>query len=157
MKIPAVQSSAWLCHPTTRGTVTLRSSNPAEAPVIRYSLLAEPADVKSLIGGCRVVRDIFAQDAFRPYIRRELTPGPEIRTDEDFEAYLRKSGRHGHHAVGTCAMGSNAEAVVDPQLRVRGVENLRVVDASVMPSLITGHTNAPTVMIAERAADFIRG
>lgn len=156
MKEAAVQSSAWLCHPTARGAVSLRSGDPTDPPVIRHSLLGEPADVKTLVAGCQVLREIFAQDAFRPYVRGELTPGPDVRTEQDLEAFLTKSARHGHHAIGTCAMGSDAESVVDPQLRVRGVEGLRVVDASVMPSLITGHTNAPTVMIAERAADLIR-
>jgi choline dehydrogenase len=157
MKIAAVQSSVWLCHPAARGTVSLRSADPTDRPVIRHSLLGEPADVKTLVAGCEVLREIFAQDAFRPYVRGELTPGPDVRTEQDLEAFLTKSARHGHHAVGSCAMGDDADSVVDPQLRVRGVEHLRVVDASVMPSLITGHTNAPTVMIAERAADLIRG
>lgn len=157
MKTPAVQSSVWLVHPRARGTVSLRSRSPADPPVIRHSLLGESDDVRDLIAGCKLLREIFEQDAFRPYIRRELTPGPDVRTDEELEAFVRQTGRHGHHPVGTCAMGSDEQSVVDPQLRVRGVESLRVVDASVMPSLITGHTNAPTVMIAERAADLIRG
>jgi choline dehydrogenase len=157
MKIAAVQSSVWLCHPISRGTVSLRSGNPDDPPIIRHRLLGEPADIKTLVAGCQVLRDIFSQEAFRPYVRGELTPGPEVRTEEDLEAFLTRSARHGHHAAGTCAMGVDAESVVDPQLRVRGVEQLRVVDASVIPSLITGHTNAPTVMIAERAADLIRG
>lgn len=156
MKIPAVQGNVWLCHPAARGSVSLRSANPADPPVIRHELLGRPDDVKNLIAGCRVLREIFRQDAFRPYVRAELSPGPDVQTTTDFEAYLRRSARHGHHPVGTCAMGSHPDAVVDPQLRVRGVENLRVVDASVMPSLITGHTSAPTIMIAERAADLIR-
>lgn len=157
MNIPAVQSSVWLCHPNSRGTVTLRSSNPADAPLIRHSLLGEPSDVESLIAGCRLVREIFEQEAFRLYIRVELKPGSQVISDEDLEGFLRQAARHGQHPVGTCAMGSDADAVVDPHLRVRGVEHLRVVDASVMPTLISGHTNAPTIMIAERAADLIRG
>jgi choline dehydrogenase len=158
MKTAAVQSSVWLCHPTSRGSVNLRSANPGDAPVIRHSLIGEPADVKQLVAGSRLVREIFAQDAFRPYVTSELTPGPGVdSSDEDLEAFVRSSARHGHHPVGTCAMGTGADAVVDPELRVRGVEGLRVVDASVMPSLITGHTHAPTIMIAEKAADLIRG
>ncbi|MBN3454938.1 GMC family oxidoreductase N-terminal domain-containing protein [Mycobacterium sp. DSM 3803] len=156
MKIPAVQSLVWLCHPTSRGQVTLRSNNPSDAPVIHHALLGEESDVKMLADGCRVVRKIFEQQAFRPYIKRELNPGSEVSSDKDFELYLRKSAIHGYHPVGTCAMGSDTDSVVDPALRVRGIDNLRVVDASIMPNLISGHTNAPTVMIAERAADLIR-
>lgn len=157
MKTPAVQALVWLCHPTSRGRVSLRSNNPSDPPIIRHALLGEDSDVKTLTDGCRVVRNIFAQRAFRPYIQGELTPGPEVLSDSDFEQFLRKAAIHGYHPVGTCAMGSDSDSVVDSELRVRGVENLRVVDASIMPNLISGHTNAPTVMIAERAADIIRG
>lgn len=157
MSIPAVQSGVWLLHPRARGAVTLRSADPFDPPVIRHRLLGEDLDLRTLTLGCRLLRNVYAQDAFRPYLVEEITPGANIETDDDFESFLRRSTRHGHHPVGTCAMGDGPDSVVDPQLRVRGVDGLRVIDASIMPRLITGHTNAATVMIAERGSDFLRG
>lgn len=157
MKIPAVQTSVWLCHPRARGTISLRSDRPDEPPRIVHEMLAHQADVDGLIRGCRITREIYQQDALRPYVVHEVTPGPTVQTDEDLTAFIRSGARGGHHYVGTCAMGVGDEAVVDPELRVKGVTGLRVVDASVMPELITGHTNAAVIMIAERASDLIRG
>lgn len=156
MKGAAMQSSVWLCHPRSRGTVRLRSGSPEAPPRIRHQLLGDADDLEDLIAGCRALRGIFDQESLRPFVRSEVSPGASVDSDQDFEAFLRASARHGAHPVGTCAMGDDAAAVVDPQLRVRGIDRLRVVDASVMPSLTTGHTNAPTVMIAERASDLIR-
>ena len=157
MKVPAVQAGAWLCHPRSRGTVGLRSADPADPPVIRHAVLGDEADVRGRTAACRALREVFAQDAFAPYVTGEVQPGPGVETDEEWEAYARSHVQRGNHAAGTCKMGSDPMAVVDPELRVRGVAGLRVVDASVMPELITGHTNAPTIMIAERASDLIRG
>lgn len=156
MKVAAVQSSVWLCHPKSRGVLRLRSGSPDEAPRIQHQLLGDAGDLKNLIAGCKALRTIFGQESLVPYVRGEVSPGPTVNTDGEFEAFFRSSARHGAHPVGTCAMGSGEQAVVDPQLRVHGVDRLRVVDASIMPSLTTGHTNAPTVMIAERASDLIR-
>lgn len=157
MKIPGVMTSVWLCHPESRGSVALRSANPEDPPVIRHELLGSRADVAKLITGCRFMRELFETDALGPYVTAEKTPGPDVQTDDELEAYLRRGAYRGEHSSGTCRMGSDPLAVVDPQLRVVGVEGLRVVDASVIPALVTGHTNAPTVMIAERASDLIRG
>ncbi|MET0896087.1 MAG: GMC family oxidoreductase N-terminal domain-containing protein [Acidimicrobiia bacterium] len=151
MTLPSV------CHPRARGVVTLHSGDPHAKPKIVHELLADPADIRDLTAVCRRVREVMAQDAMRPYLVGEMMPGPAVETDDQWEQYLRGFAWRGEHPIGTCRMGSDEQAVVDPQLRVRGIDGLRVVDASVMPTLISGHTNAPTVMIAERASDLIRG
>lgn len=157
MKIPTVMSSAWLCHPKARGSLSLRTSDPDDMPIIRHELLGEREDVEKLIAASRFVREIFSTEALRPYVTSEVVPGENVKTDGEWEAYLRKSALRGQHPSGTCKMGSDPLAVVGPDLRVYGTDKLRVVDASVMPTLISGHLNAPTIMIAEYAADFIRG
>ena len=106
---------------------------------------------------CRLARDIFAQEAFDPYRGPELMPGAHIQRDDQIDAFVRKTAETIYHPVGSAKMGKDKDAVVDPQLRVYGVEGLRVVDASVMPSLVSGNTNAPTIMIAEKASDLILG
>ena len=156
LKTPAVMASVWLCHPETRGTVSLRSARSEDPPVIRHELLGAESDVANLRAGCRLIRDIFAAEPLSSYVVDELAPGSAAQSDEDLTQYLRAATVRGEHASGTCRMGVEGEAVVDPELKVYGVEGLRVVDASVIPSLITGHTNAPTIMIAEKAASLIR-
>ena len=157
MNIPAVMASLWLCHPRSRGTVTLRSARPEDPPVIRHQLIGADSDKSDLMFGCRFIRDLFAAEPLSHYITSEIAPGTETHTDEQFEAFLRTATHRGEHPSGTCRMGSDSAAVVDPELRVQGIQGLRVIDASVIPSLITGHTNAAVIMIAERASDLIRG
>jgi choline dehydrogenase len=142
-------------HPHARGTITLRSNRPDDQPVIRFPLLSDEEDVAALIRGCDTIRKIFATPAFSPYVTREEIPGPDVRTAAEWQDHLRTHAWRGDHPVGTCRMGNDADAVVDPHLRVRGIGRLRVVDASIMPSITSGNTNAPTVMIAERASDLI--
>ena len=153
------------CHacplrPKSRGTVRLASASMRDAPLIDPRFLSHEDDLETLVRGFRLVRRIFAQPAFAPYgggdPKRELYHG-EVRTDDDIRAAIRAHADTIYHPVGTCRMGSDDSTVVDPQLRVRGVEGLRVIDASVMPTLVSGNTNAPVVMIAERASDLIRG
>ncbi len=110
-----------------------------------------------MIRALRIARAAFASEPFAKYEGVEVAPGPTCQTDEQFDAYIRETGYTVHHPVGTCRMGSDAGEVVDPQLRLNGIEGLRIADASVMPSVIGGNTNAPCVMIGERAADFILG
>jgi choline dehydrogenase-like flavoprotein len=144
-------------RPKSRGTIRLKSADPAAHPAIRPNYLGdtEGYDLRMLIEGARVSREIFAQAPFAPYRGEEIFPGPTARDDADIETFVRRKAETIYHPVGTCRMGNGDGAVVDSELRVRGIDNLRVVDASVMPTLIGGNTNAPTMMIAERAADLL--
>jgi choline dehydrogenase len=144
-------------YPKSRGTVRLALPDPTAAPLIDPRLLEHPDDIQPLIRALKIARRAFAAEAFAEYDGVEVAPGPECQSDEQFDTYIRETGYTVHHPVGTCRMGSDAEAVVDPQLRFRGIEGLRVADASVMPQVIGGNTNAPCVMIAERCADFVLG
>src|SRR5262249_34946790 len=145
-----------ILHPRSRGSVSLRSADPAEPPVIRHQLLGDDRDLAALTAACGKVREIFAAAPLKGYVANEIVPATAVQTDAGFDGFLRAAAFGGFHPIATCRMGSDERSVVDPQLRVRGVEGLRVVDASVMPTLISGHTNAPTVMVAEKAADLIR-
>ncbi len=143
--------------PESRGTVTLRSADPAAAPKIQPNYLESEADLRTMIAGVRMVRDIMGQPALGGHRGRELAPGAEVRTDRELEAWLRSSAMTTFHPVGTCRMGVDPMAVVDARLQVRGLEGLRVADASVMPIISSGNTNAPAIMIGEKAAEFLRG
>ena len=144
-------------YPRSRGRLTLASPDPFEAPRIDPNLLSAPQDLAPLLAGMRLVRRIFAAAAFARYRAEETAPGSAAQSDADLAAYVRAEAYTVHHPVSTCRMGTDAAAVVDPQLRVRGLENLRVADASVFPSIIGGNTNAAVVMIAEKASDLILG
>lgn len=144
-------------YPRSRGRLTLAGPDPFTAPRIDPNLLSAPEDVEALIRGVRLVRRIFSSSAFAPYRARETAPGEAVESDSDLIAYIRAQAYTIHHPVSTCRMGSDPLAVVDPQLRVAGLEGLRVADASVFPSIIGGNTNAAVVMIAEKAADMILG
>jgi len=145
-----------MIRPHSRGKLTLRSSNPLDAPVIRANYFSDPRDLDVMLEGVKLSRKLAAAQAFETYRGREMHPGPEAADDKALRAHIQKFAATLYHPVGTCKMGSDAGAVVDSELRVRGVEGLRVVDASIMPTLIGGNTNAPTMMIAEKAADLIR-
>lgn len=144
-----------VCRPRSRGAVTLRSSDPYDSPRIDPNYFADPYDRRTMVAGLRLARQIFAQPAFRPYYDAELSPGVGAETDEALEAHVRASAESIYHPVGSCRMGTDEEAVVDERLRVRGIRNLRIVDASVMPQIISGNTNLATMMIAEKAADML--
>ena len=141
----------------SRGRVTLRSGRHSDPPRIQFNLFTEASDLQRMIRGIRAARHVYAQEPLKSLIVRELVPGPQIDSDADLERYIRSTGAITHHPVGTCRMGRDAAAVVDAQLKVRGLEGLRVADASVMPNVPGGNTNAPTIMVAEKAADLIRG
>jgi choline dehydrogenase-like flavoprotein len=144
-------------YPRSRGRVTLASPDPFDAPLINPNLLSAPEDLPPLINGIRLARKIFASSAFAKYRAEETAPGGAAASDADLAAYVRAEAYTVHHPVSTCRMGSDAAAVVDPQLRVVGLNGLRVADASVFPSIIGGNTNAAVVMIAEKACDLILG
>ncbi|HXE17419.1 MAG TPA: GMC family oxidoreductase N-terminal domain-containing protein, partial [Stellaceae bacterium] len=144
-------------HPESRGWVKLRSADPHAPPLIQFNLLTERADIDTMIRGVRMAREIYRQKPVADLIEREMFPGPGVTSDGDLEQAIRNNASHRAHPTGSCAMGVGGDAVVDAALRVHGIESLRVVDASVMPEVIGGNTNVPTIMIAEKAADLIRG
>ena len=149
-------NSAFL-RPRSRGTVRLASADPLAAPLIDPNYWEDPYDRDMSIKGLKLAQEIMRQEALRPFVKAERLPGPEVRTDEDYIAYACAHAKTDHHPAGTCRMGSDPAAVVDPMLRLNGIEGLRVVDASVMPQVVSSNTNAATIMIAEKAADLIRG
>jgi choline dehydrogenase len=143
----------------SRGWVRLRSTDPAEPPRILFNYLSEPDDLLEMRACVRLTREIFAQPAFDRYRGREIQPGDGVQSDAEIDAFVRRHVESAYHPCGTCRMGDeqDAMAVVDPQTRVRGLAGLRVVDSSIMPSVTTGNLNAPTIMLAEKAADHILG
>ena len=147
------------CHlrPRSRGSVTLRSADPADAPRVDPNFWAEEYDREMSLRGFELTREIMAQPALQKYVRREHFPGPEANTRDEIMAYAAKFAKTDYHPVGTCKMGVDDMAVVDPQLRVRGLDGLRVADSSIMPRLISSNTNAASIMIGEKASDLIRG
>ena len=144
-------------RPESRGTIRIASPDPTVYPSIAPNYLSDPLDQEVVVASLKWGRKIAAQPALAPWIEHERMPGPDLQSDEHLLAYARMAGTTIYHPVGTCQMGHGPMAVVDPELRVIGVEGLRVVDASVMPRLISGNTNAPTIMIAEKAADMVLG
>ncbi len=157
LKNAGVTLNSCFSRPRSRGTVTLRDSNPRTPPVIDPNYWGDPYDREVSLRGFKLAREIMAQEAFRPFILCERYPGPDVQSDADIAAYARKVGKTDYHPVGTCKMGSDDMAVVDPGLRVRGLDGLRVIDSSVMPFLPSSNTNAPTIMVAEKGADHVRG
>jgi choline dehydrogenase len=143
-------------NPDARGSVRLRSRHPHDAPLIRFNFFRSPYDIAAMMYGIRLVRHICSQAAMRPCITSELQPGVTVRSDEALLDFIRRIGGSDYHSAGTCRMGADAAAVVDPRLRVKGIAKLRVVDASIMPRVVRGNTHASTVMIGEKAADMIR-
>ncbi len=145
-----------LVAPSSRGRLTLRSAQPFAPPLICGNHLSEARDMKALLAGIKLAREIAAAAAFGPYRGAEYLPGASAKSDQDLENHIRSMVELLYHPCGTCKMGKDDEAVVDPELRVRGVSGLRVADASVMPTITRGNTNAPTIMIAERLAAWLR-
>ncbi|MDQ6438068.1 choline dehydrogenase [Mesorhizobium sp. LHD-90] len=144
-------------RPESRGKLSLRSASPKDAPLMQPNYLAAEADRRVLVEAMKLSRRVAEKPAIAAHIVEEYAPGPAVSSDDELLAYARETGLSIAHQVGTCKMGSDPMAVVDNSLKVHGMEGLRVVDASIMPTLISGNTNAPTIMIAEKAADMIRG
>jgi choline dehydrogenase len=148
-----------LMRPRSLGTVRLISGDPQAPPAIRFNYLQDPQDRQDMRQGVRLMREVLAQRALDPYRGEEIFPGPAVKSDAEIDAWVRQAIETCYHPVGTCKMGAASDrlAVVDDALRMHGMTGLRVVDASVMPSIVSGNTNAPTIMIAEKASDMIRG
>ena len=151
------QAHAGPMRSNSRGFVRLASADPTESPQIRFNYMSHADDWVDMRACVRLTREIFAQPAFDPYRGEELAPGASVRSDAEIDAFVRETVQSAYHPCGTCKMGTDAMAVVDPQNRVHGMDGLRVVDSSIMPAITTGNLNAPTIMIAEKAADAIRG
>lgn len=149
-------NSAYL-HPRSRGTVRLSSSDPSAAPLIDPNYWSDPHDRKMSLEGLKIAREIFQQAALKPYILAERLPGPKVMTDDELFDYGCANAKTDHHPVGTCKMGNGPESVVGLDLKVHGLEGLRVCDSSVMPRVPSCNTNAPTIMVGEKGADLIRG
>ena len=145
-----------LLHPRSRGWVKLRSAIPTDPPRILWNMFDDPYDLETLRGGLKTVRSIFAAEPLKNLVARELSPGSAAASDAEIDLWIRNNGQTAAHPAGTCRMGVDDDAVVDEELRVRGMDGLRVADCSVMPYVVGANTNAPTIMIAEKAADYIR-
>jgi choline dehydrogenase len=143
--------------PRSEGSVRLRSADPHDKPLIHLNWLSDPAEMAAMVAACRYARDLAGSGPLGDIVERNLDPGPGVASDEQVEAWIRAECQHTYHAACTCRMGAEDEAVLDPELRVRGVGGLRVVDASSLPTITSGNTNAPVIMVAERAADLILG
>jgi choline dehydrogenase len=156
--VPGFQFWMDLSRPASRGTVTLRSANPNDPPLVVFNHLQVPRDVADMIDGVRLVREtLMRQPEWKRYRATELSPGPEVTSDREVEAFLRAKVGTSYHPSGSCRMGADDGSVVDPEGRVRTVDHLRIADASIMPKVVTGNINAPVMMIGEKLADRIRG
>ncbi len=144
-------------HPRSRGRVSLRSADPAAAPRISWNLLSDPYDLDTLRAGLKTVRAVFAAEPLNSIVAREVSPGPSFGSNAELDEWIRNNCQTASHPAGTCRMGADDDAVVDDELCVKGITGLRVVDCSIMPNVVGSNTNAPTIMIAEKAADCIRG
>jgi choline dehydrogenase-like flavoprotein len=142
-------------RPQSAGSIHARSRNPFDKPVIRPNMLSHPADQRCLVEAMKIARRIVGQPAMQRYIASELTPGPQVQSDADWLEFGRINAQTIYHPIGTCRMGHDGQAVVDPELRVRGLQGVRIVDASVMPRMVSGNTQAAVLMVAERASDLI--
>nr|WP_241023399.1 GMC oxidoreductase [Paraburkholderia sp. Ac-20340] len=142
-------------RPRSRGTVSLQSKDPLQAPLIRHNYLSDPYDVAALVAGIRLARAINGSGAFDGIRGEEVNPSASAQSDRELEAYVRKTVDSQYHPSGTCKMGVDDMAVVDPNLRVHGITGLRIADASIMPVVTSGNTNAPAIMIGEKASDLI--
>ncbi len=157
LKNPGVTLNSAFMRPLSRGTVRLASADPKAAPLIDPNYWSAPYDLEMSLKGLALAREIMAQPALKPFVRAEILPGPDVRDREALFDYACRMAKTDHHPVGTCKMGHDAMAVVNPELKVRGLEGLRVCDSSIMPLINSSNTNAPTIMIGEKAADLVAG
>ena len=142
-------------RPESTGSIHIQSSDPMAPPAIRFSFLSTPQDCQTATAAVRRAREIVATPPIADVIDNEIAPGPQIQSDEAIIDFIRNNGVITHHAAGTCKMGHDAMAVVDDQLRVHGIKGLRIADASIMPTIISGNTSIPCIMIGEKCADMV--
>jgi choline dehydrogenase len=154
-RLPGMTASIYQMRPESRGRIELAGPDPALAPQIHPAYLHAPEDQRAAVEGLRLLRRLFAQPALAPFLGEQLSPAPEIASDDALLDYARATGTTLYHPCGTCRMGTDAAAVVDPTLKLRGISGLRVVDAAIMPTIVSANTNAATIMIAEKASDLI--
>jgi choline dehydrogenase len=151
---PGFGIGTFMLRPESRGSVHIRSSDPAEAPAIVANYLSDERDRRTSVAALRLARRVADQPALKALIVREVRPGPDKQSDEELIEHIARQGATSYHPIGTCRMGNDRMAVVDPELRVHGVRSLRVADASIMPTMVSSNTNAPSFMIGERCAEF---
>ncbi|MGC8475997.1 MAG: GMC family oxidoreductase [Acetobacteraceae bacterium] len=153
---PGMTMTTYQCRPESKGSIHARTPDPAAAPAIRPNFLAERLDQETVVAGMKIARQIVSNACMDRYRDFEMNPGERVQTDAEWLEFARNNGQTTYHVVGTCKMGSDPMAVVDDTLRVRGIDGLRVIDASIMPTLVSGNTNAAVIMIAEKGADFVK-
>ncbi|MFZ2005057.1 MAG: choline dehydrogenase [Stellaceae bacterium] len=156
-KFSGFTTIAYQLRPESRGEIKLKSANPADPPAMIPNYLSDPVDQQTIVDGLKLCRQILAHPSLQQYVAEEFQPGPGVATDIQLLNYARQRGGTVYHPTSTCTMGTGPMAVVDPELKVHGIEGLRVADASVMPTVISGNTNAATIMIGEKLADMVRG
>jgi choline dehydrogenase len=154
---PAFTIAPCFLRPKSEGSVRLRSADPHDPPAIHLNFMSDPDDVKALVAGVQMSREIGESGALGRAVVRNIDPGPGVASDEQIEAWLRAELQHEYHPASTCRMGRDGESVLDEELRVRGADGLRVIDASAMPRVVGANTNAATIMLAERGSDLILG
>lgn len=153
---PGMTLTVYQCRPESKGSIHAKSPDPQVAPAIRPNFLADPLDRQVVVEGIKIGRRIVSNPAIARYVAHEMNPGPQYQTDEDLLEFARINGQTTYHVIGTCKMGQDPMAVVDDELRVHGIAGLRVADASIMPTMVSGNTNAAVIMIAEKGADMIK-
>jgi len=152
---PGMTVSAYQLRPESKGSIHIKTADPFAPPAIVPNFLTDNEDIRTIIGGMRIARDIIAQPAMDPYRLQEIKPGADAQTDDELIDFCRRTSQTAYHPIGTCKMGQDTMAVVDERLRVHGIQGLRVVDASIMPTMTSGNTNAPALMIGEKGAAMI--
>jgi choline dehydrogenase len=152
---PGFSIGTYVLRPESRGSVHVRSAEASEPPQIHANYLSHDHDVTTMLAALRMIRRIAAQPALAQYIMRETRPGPAAQDDDALLEHVRATGQTSYHPIGTCRMGADAQAVVDASLRVHGIEGMRVCDASIMPTMVASNTNAPSIMIGEKASDLV--
>ena len=154
---PGFSFGTYVLRPESRGSVHIRKPEASEHPEIRANYLSDEYDVKTMLAALRLIRRIAAQPALAQHIVRETRPGPQAQSDDVLLDHVRKTGQTSYHPIGTCRMGTDSQAVVNHELKVHGIEGLRVCDASIMPTMVASNTNAPSILIGEKASELVLG